>query len=284
MVEVTQELGVHVVMEEIETHDDAVGGLGNSIISRETCFNSLHTSSLGRNLILRDLTWVSLARNLTRLDGRFNEHIEEIISVEKLDAVQVGVLSLHVILDYYDAAKLQNLSKKTVILTTLYQSSGQARGKEGFLNVTDMGGDQVAFGSAVAGSSLNSNLVKSVTSQPYNISVLQVSSPIMPESVTKTNTRTSTPQPAEAPAPSKAKSAAPASDMAPAPADADSPTADHRRNLLPQMQILQPHPTMDGPTAADPPEADSHSGGESVNGEQELALLWLRWFCHQSGV
>ncbi|KAF2301645.1 hypothetical protein GH714_028468 [Hevea brasiliensis] len=189
---------------------------------------------------------------------------------------QKRVLSLHVILDYYDAAKLQNLSKKTVILTTLYQSSGQARGKEGFLNVTDMGGDQVAFGSAVAGSSLNSNLVKSVTSQPYNISVLQVSSPIMPESVTKTNTRTSTPQPAEAPAPSKAKSAAPASDMAPAPADADSPTADTpSKSPTPNADSSASSPTMDGPTAADPPEADSHSGGESVNGGTGTSLAMV---------
>ncbi|KAF2323068.1 hypothetical protein GH714_033134 [Hevea brasiliensis] len=137
--------------------------------------------------------------------------------------VQKRVLSLHVILDYYDLAKLQRLSKKSAILTTLYQSTGQAGGKEGFLNVTDMGGDQVAFGSAVAGSSLNANLVQSVTAQPYNISVLQVSSLIMPESVTKSNTSTKTPPPAKAPAPSKAKPPAPASDMAPAPADADSP-------------------------------------------------------------
>ncbi|KAF2301659.1 hypothetical protein GH714_028528 [Hevea brasiliensis] len=81
---------VDVVMEEIETHDDAGGGLGNSMISRETCFNSLHTLMLGRKLRLTDLTSIILAPNLKYLFVGENKHIEEIISVEKLDDVQVG--------------------------------------------------------------------------------------------------------------------------------------------------------------------------------------------------
>ncbi|KAF2297607.1 hypothetical protein GH714_000167 [Hevea brasiliensis] len=80
-------LGVDVVMEEIETHD-AAGGLGNSMSSRETCFNSLHTLTLTKNLRLRDLTWLILAPNLKKLQVTFNKHIEEIISVEKLDDAQ----------------------------------------------------------------------------------------------------------------------------------------------------------------------------------------------------
>ncbi|KAF2302546.1 hypothetical protein GH714_037681 [Hevea brasiliensis] len=110
-------LGVDVVMEEIETHD-AAGGLGNSMSSRETCFNSLHTLTLTKNLRLRDLTWLILAPNLKKLRDltwlilapnlkklrdltwlilapnlkklqvTFNKHIEEIISVEKLDDAQ----------------------------------------------------------------------------------------------------------------------------------------------------------------------------------------------------
>ncbi|XP_058010090.1 probable disease resistance protein At1g12290 [Hevea brasiliensis] len=84
------EPGVVVVMEEIETHDDAGGGLGNSMISRETCFNSLNTLILRGSLRLKDLTWIILAPNLTHLFVGQNKHIEEIISVEKLDDVQVG--------------------------------------------------------------------------------------------------------------------------------------------------------------------------------------------------
>ncbi|XP_058010141.1 probable disease resistance protein At5g63020 [Hevea brasiliensis] len=85
----SEELGVNVVMEEIEAHD-AGGGLGNSMISRKTYFNNLHTLTLGGSLRLRDLTWVILAPNLTCLNVQVNKHIEEIVSVEKLDDVQVG--------------------------------------------------------------------------------------------------------------------------------------------------------------------------------------------------
>ncbi|XP_058010136.1 probable disease resistance protein At5g63020 [Hevea brasiliensis] len=103
----SEELGINVVMEEIEAHD-AGGGLGNSMISRKTYFNSLHTLTLGGSLRLRDMTWVILAPNLMCLNVQVNEHIEEIISVEKLDDVQVGdenfnpffklqVLRLHVL-------------------------------------------------------------------------------------------------------------------------------------------------------------------------------------------
>ncbi|KAF2301618.1 hypothetical protein GH714_028314 [Hevea brasiliensis] len=86
----SEDLVVDVVMEEIETHDDAGGGLGNSMISRETCFNSLNALNLTGSLRLKDLTWIILAPNLTHLFVRYNMHIEEIISVEKLDDVQVG--------------------------------------------------------------------------------------------------------------------------------------------------------------------------------------------------
>ncbi|XP_058010300.1 probable disease resistance protein At4g14610 [Hevea brasiliensis] len=86
-------LGVDVVMEETETHNVA-GGLGISI-SRETCFNSLHTLILLGNFRLRDLTWLILAPNLMLLRVFNNKHIEEIISVEKLDDFRVGVENLN---------------------------------------------------------------------------------------------------------------------------------------------------------------------------------------------
>ncbi|KAI4326226.1 hypothetical protein MLD38_031560 [Melastoma candidum] len=93
-----------------------------------------------------------------------------------------AVLSLHVILDYFDLQKLQNMAQKSTILTTLYQTTGQANGMQGFLNVTVTNAG-VMIGSAVPGSSLGSSLVKLVASQPYNISVLQVSSAIVPPGV-----------------------------------------------------------------------------------------------------
>ncbi|KAG2317925.1 hypothetical protein Bca52824_021047 [Brassica carinata] len=90
-------------------------------------------------------------------------------------------LSLHVVLDYYDIKKLKSLNKKSVILTTLFQSSGQAKGQQGFINATVMSNGDVMFGSAVPGSILDAKLIDSVATHPYDISVLHISSyiPIM---------------------------------------------------------------------------------------------------------
>ncbi|CAL9115552.1 unnamed protein product, partial [Musa textilis] len=90
------------------------------------------------------------------------------------------ILSLHVVLDYYDGDKLHKLPNRSAILTTLFQSSGVASGRRGFLNATDMDNGQVSLGSAVPGSSLDANFVKVLATQPYNISVLQISSVIVP--------------------------------------------------------------------------------------------------------
>ncbi|KAF2316948.1 hypothetical protein GH714_007545 [Hevea brasiliensis] len=84
----SEELGFDVVMEDIATHH-AAGSLGNSMISRETWFNNLRTLILESNLRLRDLTRLILAPNLSHLNMYKNNHMEEIISVEKLDDVQV---------------------------------------------------------------------------------------------------------------------------------------------------------------------------------------------------
>ncbi|KAJ6428226.1 hypothetical protein OIU84_023612 [Salix udensis] len=190
-----------------------------------------------------------------------------------------NVLSGHVILDYYDVAKLQKLQNKTAMLTTLFQSSGQAVGQQGFLNVTVLSTNSVAFGSAAPGSSLSSNLVKSVSSQPYNISVLQVSNIIVPAGSGKTNSTTSpvtvgspktsptspasspmkppsssNPPPSKAPAPSS--TAKPPPTNAPAPSMAKPPAANAPSATPPAMStspVEGPSPaTADGPAADSP--------------------------------
>lgn len=84
-------------------------------------------------------------------------------------------LSIHVILDYYDDAKLAKLSKNTTLLTTLFQSSGVANDRMGFLNYTKRKADnKLLFGTAQPGSPLSSAFVKVIAVRPYNISVIQV--------------------------------------------------------------------------------------------------------------
>ncbi|KAK6153806.1 hypothetical protein DH2020_013445 [Rehmannia glutinosa] len=134
--------------------------------------------------------------------------------------VLTNILSVHVILDYFDVPKLQKLSEKPTILTTLFQATGSARGQQGFLSVTHLTTTSIAFGSAVPGSNPGSNLVKSVASEPYNISVLQVSNVIVPPGIDgTTNSSTST-----SPVPARAPSASMSPNMSPHVSPSTSPS------------------------------------------------------------
>ncbi|KAK6918500.1 FAS1 domain [Dillenia turbinata] len=88
-------------------------------------------------------------------------------------------LRLHVLLDYFDPQKLHKISDGTILSTTLYQTTGNAPGQLGFVNITDVRGGKVCFGSAVTGYKQDVTYQKSVKEIPYNISVLQISSPII---------------------------------------------------------------------------------------------------------
>ncbi|PIN01586.1 hypothetical protein CDL12_25908 [Handroanthus impetiginosus] len=142
-----------------------------------------------------------------------------------------NILSVHVILDYFDVAKLQKLSNRSTIVTTLFQTSGEAKGQQGFLNITHLSTDSIAFGSAVPGSTLGSNLVKSLASQPYNLSVLQVSNVIVPVGIdgatNSTSSSTTSPSPSMAPSGSPKASPPPPSvspNVAPRVSPATSPS------------------------------------------------------------
>nr|CAD1825945.1 unnamed protein product [Ananas comosus var. bracteatus] len=149
-------------------------------------------------------------------------------------------LSVHVILDYYDPYKFERLKSKTALLTTLYQASGVAANRMGFLNYTERTDDErMLFGSAEPGAPLTAELVKVVAARPYNISVLQVTAAIIPPGIDGSRTLVSPPPPppaahspkkAAAPAPEEASEAsAPAPDAADksdAPAPADGPVGD----------------------------------------------------------
>ncbi|KAK1261895.1 Fasciclin-like arabinogalactan protein 10 [Acorus gramineus] len=88
-------------------------------------------------------------------------------------------LSLLTLLDYFDGPKLHDLSNGTALSTTLYQTTGEAQGNIGFINITDLKGGQVGFASAAPGSTFDSTFTKSVKEIPYNISVIEISAPIV---------------------------------------------------------------------------------------------------------
>lgn len=89
-----------------------------------------------------------------------------------------NALRLLVLLDYYDPTKLHDLPSGTTLTTTLYQTTGNAPGNSGFVNITNVRGGKVAFGPSAPGSKLMADYTKSVKQIPYNISVLEISAPI----------------------------------------------------------------------------------------------------------
>ncbi|KAJ8561127.1 hypothetical protein K7X08_027317 [Anisodus acutangulus] len=159
----------------------------------------------------------------------------------KPDNVVKRILTTHVVLDYYDPLKLKSMKDKTAKLTTMYQQSGKAQYDQGFLNVTAKDNTFV-FGSAVKGAQLNSRLEKSVMNQPYNISILGISQPIVTPGLDGILAPISAPPPqanspkssppsesseeeeAESPAPSK-DADSPSADSPPADAQSTSPSS-----------------------------------------------------------
>lgn len=88
------------------------------------------------------------------------------------------VLSLHVVLDFFDPKKLHEITNGTTLSTTLLQTTGTAPGNTGFINITDLKAGKVGFGLAAHGAKLDATYVKSVKQEGYNLSVIEVSKPI----------------------------------------------------------------------------------------------------------
>uniref|UniRef100_A0ACD5YYD4 Uncharacterized protein n=1 Tax=Avena sativa TaxID=4498 RepID=A0ACD5YYD4_AVESA len=88
------------------------------------------------------------------------------------------VLSLHVLVDYYDRAKLHRLPGGSAVVSTLFQASGDAPGSAGMVEISERRGGSVAFVPQEDGDhdvhAPAVLFVKSVHEAPYNISVLQV--------------------------------------------------------------------------------------------------------------
>ncbi|KAM3270545.1 fasciclin-like arabinogalactan protein 14 [Capsicum chacoense] len=133
----------------------------------------------------------------------------------KSQDVLANIMRVHVLLDYFDIQKLQKLPNKTVKVPTLFQTTGHANNDQGFLNMTDLGSGSISLGSAAKGETLGSNLVKSIASQPFNISILQISNVIIPLGIESSTFSPPSSPPPRAPAPSPRKHHSPAPSPAP---------------------------------------------------------------------
>ncbi|MCD7465608.1 hypothetical protein HAX54_001623 [Datura stramonium] len=177
--------------------------------------------------------------------------------------VIANIMRVHVLLDYYDVDKMHKLPNNTAKAPTLFQTTGQASNDEGFLNMTHLGSGSISLGSAVKGATLGSNVVKSVASQRYNISILQISNVIIPLGIDSSDSPSSpSSSPTHAPAPSPGNNN-PSSAPSPTPIS----TAPAPSMPLPNTPSAAPGPAPDsssspasGPAAAEASPAPAPHG------------------------
>uniref|UniRef100_A0A0E0LE80 FAS1 domain-containing protein n=1 Tax=Oryza punctata TaxID=4537 RepID=A0A0E0LE80_ORYPU len=169
-------------------------------------------------------------------------------------AALVELLSVHVVLDYIDAAKIAALPQgRPTVSTTLFQTTGNARRRTGFLAITPTAKGGAVFASAAPGALVNATLKKVVAAVPYNISVLQISNFVVPPGVL---TR---PRPAPLPAPPLRRMRPMA--IAPSPAPVPAPTK--VLPIPPSLPLTDPaDEDGDGAPAAAP--APSHGNAVKV--------------------
>ncbi|XP_024969834.1 fasciclin-like arabinogalactan protein 14 [Cynara cardunculus var. scolymus] len=133
-----------------------------------------------------------------------------------------NLLRVHVVLGYYDVEKLRNLPNGTVQMTTLFQITGRAVEQQGFLKATVLKTGNVVIRSATQ--TWGAILLKSVAVEPCHISVVSISTVIVPMGmdcgvlVSDSNSTS----PVEPPAPHSA-ARSPKMPLVPAPGPSNSP-------------------------------------------------------------
>ncbi|CAJ2640068.1 fasciclin-like arabinogalactan protein 1 [Trifolium pratense] len=104
-----------------------------------------------------------------------NDAMHDLTSKNLSISTVKNILSLHVLLDYYDTKKLHQITKGTTDVATMYQTTGAATGIAGHVNITVLRGGKVGFGAQDNDGTLPATYVKSIQEIPSNISVLQIS-------------------------------------------------------------------------------------------------------------
>lgn len=140
-------------------------------------FEKYSNFSTMNDLLIKTKLNIPISKYLTiTLLAVSNEAISPIVN--RSDVEVKNILMNHVILDYYDEIKFKGMKEKSIMLTTLYQTTGLGEEMNGFLNCTKSKG-RVYFGSGVKGSPLVAEYVKALYDNPYNLSIVQISMPIV---------------------------------------------------------------------------------------------------------
>ncbi|PKI50490.1 hypothetical protein CRG98_029095 [Punica granatum] len=73
-----------------------------------------------------------------------NDAMSELLASHPSISTVKNVLSLHVLLDYFGAKKLHQITNGTALAATLFQATGSAPGSAGFVNITDLKGGRIS--------------------------------------------------------------------------------------------------------------------------------------------
>ncbi|KAE9609194.1 hypothetical protein Lal_00020282 [Lupinus albus] len=170
------------------------------------------------------------------------------------------ILSTHVLLDFYDEKSFFYANTNHTQIVTLFQASGKAVYDQGFIYVSLINEGELAFASAVKNAPYNSLLVRTLGSQPYNISVVEVSAPIIAPGIDGTPITL-------APAPSSPKSnaTAPGASAEVPAAEEISTTAAPAPSKVAESPVEAEAPGPVAEEAADTTEADDKAAPASSN-------------------
>ncbi|GAB2279814.1 Fasciclin-like arabinogalactan protein 1 [Dionaea muscipula] len=131
-------------------------------------------STFNHYLTVTHLAWEINRRETITVCAIDNAVMKDLLAKHLSIYAIKNVLSLHVLLDYFGAKKLHQVTDGTALAATMYQATGSAPGTAGFVNITDFKGGKVGIGAEDSGK-LDSLYVKSLKEIPYNISVIQIS-------------------------------------------------------------------------------------------------------------
>ncbi|CAO2816595.1 unnamed protein product [Amaranthus hypochondriacus] len=169
-----------------------------------------------------------------------------------------SILRTHVILDYYDVIKLQNMVK-SANATNLFQKTGQANGQQGITHISKVG-EEIVFSSAVKGAPQESKMVKVVGTQPFNIAVIEISKPVVTPGLDQVKGAPSAAPKAAAPTsppPAKKADVPPSSPPEDEKGDAPEPSDD--------SEAVTPNGAGPGPAPQGGDEADSDTPAKMTN-------------------
>ncbi|GAA0146839.1 cell adhesion molecule [Lithospermum erythrorhizon] len=169
----------------------------------------------------------------------------------------VDIVKCHVLLDYYDDAKLKNRPlNKPAEMVNLYQSSGSSQYGQGLIQLKRTSQGIFFYSSSENSTQNNAKYVEKIYNRQFNVSILRIDHPVIVMGLNEDM--------AKAPAPVPTKGLVPAPEPAEAPEEvvADSPSDESDF-----MEAPAPAPTPE--EAADAPDGEPDKAADADDSANE---------------